>query len=88
MKRSAKRATEAGRLFGDRLRELREKRALTQQALADSVGIPHTHVSAMERGVKLPNLLTILRLAAALECKVSALTSAFDKADVPSLLSK
>lgn len=88
MKRSTVRPTAAGELFGDRLRELRSKRGLTQQALADLVGIPQTHVSAMERGVKLPTLLTVLRLAAALGCKVGALVSVFDKGDVRSILPK
>ena len=88
MKRSTTRPTTAGELFGDRLRELRSKRGLTQQALADLVGIPQTHVSAMERGVKLPTLLTVLRLAAALDCKVGALVSVFDKSDVRSILPK
>ena len=36
----------------------------------------------------LPNLLTVIRLAAALDCKVSALTSVFDKTDLPSILTK
>jgi transcriptional regulator with XRE-family HTH domain len=75
-------------VFGERLRELRVKRGLTQQALADVVGIPHTHVSAMERGVKLPTLLTVLRLAVALECKVTALVSPFDTADLPAMVTR
>jgi transcriptional regulator with XRE-family HTH domain len=78
--------TEAGKVFGQRLRELREKRHLSQRQLADAVGIPHTHVSSLERGLLMPTLLTMIRLAAALECKVSALTSAFDKADLQTLL--
>jgi transcriptional regulator with XRE-family HTH domain len=78
--------TEAGQLFGKRLRELREKKGLTQGVVADAMGVPQTHVSAIERGLMLPNLLTVIRLARALDCKVSALTSVFDKADLASLL--
>ena len=77
-----------GELLGARLRELRLKRGLSQQALAERVGVPQTHVSAMELGVKFPNLLTILRLAVALDCKVTDLTSVFDKVDLASLLPK
>ena len=77
---------EAGKLFGERLREIREKRGLTQKQVAAATGIPHTHVSSIERGMLMPTLLTILRLAAALECKVSALTSVFDRADLRALL--
>ena len=80
--------TEAGELFGKRLRHLREKSGLTQGAVADAMGVPQTHVSAMERGLMLPNLLTVIRLAAALDCKVSALTSVFDKTDLSSILTK
>lgn len=87
-KRSIQRPPAAGEVFGERLRELRAKRGLTQQALADLVGIPHTHVSAMERGVKLPTLLTVLRLALALECKASTLVSAFDRADLGTIVAK
>jgi transcriptional regulator with XRE-family HTH domain len=75
-------------LFGARLREVRLKRGLSQQALAERVGIPQTHVSAMEVGIKFPNLLTVLRLAAALECKATDLVRIFDKSDLASLLPK
>lgn len=88
MKRLTQHQTAAGAVFGARLRELRGKRGFTQQALADLVGIPHTHVSAMERGVKLPTLLTVLRLAVALDCKVASLVSAFDSADLAAIVSK
>jgi transcriptional regulator with XRE-family HTH domain len=78
----------AGELLGARIREVRLKRGLSQQALAERVGIPQTHVSAMELGVQFPNLLTILRLAIALECKVTTLVRVFDNADLPSIVPK
>jgi DNA-binding Xre family transcriptional regulator len=40
----------------------------------------------MELGAKFPKLMTVLRLAAALECKVTDLVRAFDKSDLVSLL--
>lgn len=80
--------TRAGELFGARLRELRMKRGMTQVSVAQASGLEQSHVSSMERGMMLPNLLTLLRLSAALDCKVSALVSVFDKTDVPSLLPK
>jgi transcriptional regulator with XRE-family HTH domain len=83
-----KEATPAGLLLGQRVRELRTKRRLTQQALAESAGIPQTHVSAIELGLMQPNLGTLLRLALALECKVSALVSVFDKEDLATLMLK
>jgi len=42
----------------------------------------------MERGQKVPSLTTILRLAVALDCKVTALVSIFDKTDLASILPK
>ncbi|HET8772984.1 MAG TPA: hypothetical protein VFP80_04305 [Thermoanaerobaculia bacterium] len=44
------------------------------------------HVSAMERGVKLPSLLTVLRRAVVLNCKASALVAAFDRADLDAII--
>lgn len=49
-------------------------------------GSPHTHVSAIERGVKLPTLLTVLRLAVALQCKATALVTVFDRADLDAIV--
>jgi transcriptional regulator with XRE-family HTH domain len=80
--------TSAGPLFGERLRDLRKKRGMTQVMLAEATGIPQNHVSSIERGTKVPNLLTLIRLAQALECKVSALVSVFDKEDFAKLLPK
>jgi len=78
--------TTAGELFGHRVREIRMKRGLTQQAIANRADIPQTHVSDIELGFKLPNLLTVVRLANALECTVTDLTSVFDKMDLSSLV--
>ncbi|HYI10163.1 MAG TPA: helix-turn-helix transcriptional regulator [Thermoanaerobaculia bacterium] len=83
-----KESTPAGLLLGQRVRELRTKRRLTQQALAETAGIPQTHVSAIELGLMQPNLGTLLRLALALDCRVSALVSVFDKEDLAKLVLK
>ena len=56
---------------------------------ADADGIPPQavrSVSDIELGFKLPNLLTVIRLAIAQECKVVDLTSVFDKTDRSSFL--
>jgi transcriptional regulator with XRE-family HTH domain len=80
--------THAAELLGTRIREMRKKRRLTQVMLAETSGIPQSHMSSIERGAMLPNLVTLFRLAAALNCKVSALVSVFDKEDVATLLPK
>lgn len=80
--------THAAELLGTRIREMRKKRRLTQVQLAETSGIPQSHMSSIERGAMLPNLVTLFRLAAALNCKVSALVSVFDKEDPLTLLPK
>lgn len=80
--------TRAAELLGTRIREMRKKRRLTQVMLAETSGIPQSHMSSIERGAMLPNLVTLFRLAAALNCKVSALVSVFDREDPATLLAK
>jgi transcriptional regulator with XRE-family HTH domain len=77
-----------GVLFGQRLREVRQKRKTTQQDLAQIAGMSLTYISNMEHGLKVPSLTTIIRLAVALDCKVMDLVGAFDKADLRALLPK
>lgn len=77
-----------GEVFGQRLRELRLRRAITQDDLAATSGLTKAYISDMERGLKIPSLTTILRLALALKCKVVELVSIFDKSDLESLLPK
>lgn len=80
------RASRGTELFGRRLRELRRKRDLTQEIVADRVGCSQSHLSTIEWGERVPNLLMIIRLALALECKVTDLTRFFDRADLRSML--
>jgi transcriptional regulator with XRE-family HTH domain len=77
-----------GEVFGRRLREVRTKRGMTQQALAEVAGMSEAYISNMEHGLKVPSLTTILRLAVALDCKVMDLISIFDKTDLSSVLPK
>ncbi|MFG2286301.1 Scr1 family TA system antitoxin-like transcriptional regulator [Streptomyces sp. NPDC048595] len=42
-------------VLGRRLRRLREAAGLSQRALADKVGYPHTYISRVERGEQLPS---------------------------------
>lgn len=77
-----------GELFGERLRELRQKRGWTQVELAQRCDLPQARISELENGSRAPNLVTMVRLSSALECKVSALVSVFDKEDLAKLLPK
>lgn len=70
------------------MREVRQKRRLTQVELSERSGIPQARISELEHGTRMPNLVTILRLAVALDCKVVELVGVFDKTDLPSILPK
>jgi transcriptional regulator with XRE-family HTH domain len=50
-----------------RLREVRERKLMTQEELAQRSGLTQTSISALERGVHAPRISTIRKLAAALE---------------------
>lgn len=75
-------------IFGARLQQLRTKRGLTTQALAQAADMSPTYVSNLEVGVKVPSLTTLVRLAAALECKVTDLVRPFDAHDLLTLIPK
>jgi transcriptional regulator with XRE-family HTH domain len=77
-----------GELFGARLRELREKRGESQRSLAERTGSTHAYISQMERGLKVPTLTMIVRLAVALECGVADLVDVFAGRDLRKLVPK
>jgi DNA-binding XRE family transcriptional regulator len=62
----------AGRI-GARIREEREGRGWTQQDLADRTGIRRPNIARLERGAGLPNLSTLLKVAAGLETAIEDL---------------
>lgn len=68
-----------GAIFGERLRGLRVERKLTQTELAQRCGSNRPFISNLERGVKVPSLTMVLRLAEALECRVYDLVKIFDR---------
>lgn len=80
------RAERVAQVFGERLREVREKRGETTRSLADVAGMSYTYVSDLERGVKAPSLATVVRLAVALRCKVTDLVGVFNKHDLATLI--
>ena len=52
--------------LGSLIREQREHAGLTQQDLADTLGVTQTAVSYWESGVRLPDLAVLIRTARAL----------------------
>lgn len=66
-------------LFGERLRQLRREKGLSQEALAFEAGLDRTYVSSCERGLRNISLANIWRLAAALRVPPSSLLSRAEK---------
>jgi transcriptional regulator with XRE-family HTH domain len=59
--------------FGERIRELRAERGLSQEDLAECSGLHRTYISGIERGVRNPTLSIILQIASALKVHPSEL---------------
>jgi transcriptional regulator with XRE-family HTH domain len=55
--------------FGERVRQLRLKKKLSQERLAELAGLHVTFVGAIERGKRNLSLVTIVKLAKALKVK-------------------
>lgn len=54
-------------LFGRRLRQLRRQKNITQERLAESIGVSVDLISNIERGVNSPSFETLEKLAETLE---------------------
>ena len=67
------------KVFSDRLKELREKRAISQQRLSELAGLNRNYVSDVERGRRNPCLNNIVKLAEALDVSPAELFRGFDK---------
>lgn len=56
--------------FGERLKELRLTRGLSQEALAEKADLDRSYVGAVERGERNISLVNILKLADALSVDI------------------
>ena len=61
------------KLFGARLRQLRRARAFSQEELAGRAGLDRTYISGCERGMRNPSLVTVAKLASALNVEIGDL---------------
>ena len=64
---------ELQRRLGENLRALRRARHLSQEGLADALGIHRTYVGGLERGERNVTLRTVERLAELLEVDAASL---------------
>ena len=59
--------------MGERIQIAREERSMTQRDLAGVIGCTPQHISAIERGVKIPTLETFVAIASALRVPADVL---------------
>lgn len=59
--------------FGSNLRSQRERRKITQEQLAEKAELDPSYISGIERGVRNPSILSVVRIANALGTTVSDL---------------
>ena len=52
--------------FGKKLKEVRQKKNLSQGDVARILGVHRTYISGLERGARNPSLLTVNKIAKAL----------------------
>ena len=64
--------------LGKRMRELRGKQGLSQEAFADHCGLHRTAVSLIERGKRVPSLTTLLTISSGFGISVSELLRGVD----------
>lgn len=62
--------------FGERVRQLRKERGLSQEAFAAECGLDRTYMGGIERGERNVALRNIERIARALRIPISELTKA------------
>lgn len=63
--------------FGQRIKYLRHARSISQEELADAAGVHRTYIGMIERGEKNITLLTMLKLAEALDVTLCDLVKEF-----------
>jgi len=68
--------------FGRRVRARRERLGLSQMALAERAEVHFTFISDIERGVRNPSLLTMTKIADALDVDLAKLVRGLGEAAV------
>ena len=82
MTRTTEPTTEQDQLIlGDALRALRKDAGMTQEQIAERLGVDPTFVGRLERGQRGAHWRTIRRILAALDTSVSDFAAAIDAAE-------
>ena len=61
------------KVFASKMYNFRKEMKLTQEELADVLGLDNSYVSLLERGARVPSLLTLDRIAKAFKVKAADL---------------
>ena len=59
--------------MGVKIKEMRQKRGLTQKQLADRLGVKQQNVSDWERGERSPSVKNLKKLSEILNCQIDDL---------------
>lgn len=70
--------SQARRVFGTRIRRLRQQRGLSQEGLAEASGLHRTYIGSVERGERNISLVNILRLAMTLHTDAGELVTGLE----------
>ncbi len=70
-------------ILGLNVRKRREEKELTQEALAERANLDPTYISGIERGMRNPSVLSVLRIARALGVTTSKLMEKVDDNGIP-----
>lgn len=63
------------RQFGENMQKLRKQKNISQEKLAELVGVNRTYISLVEQGERNPSLKTVYRIVKALDVHSSKLLS-------------
>jgi transcriptional regulator with XRE-family HTH domain len=66
-------------LFGILIKDLRKKKSISQEKLAEKTGLDRTFISLIETGKRIPTLTSICKLAKALDIKASELLKLYEE---------
>ncbi len=67
--------------FGQRIKELRHIKSISQEELADQAGVHRTYIGMIERGEKNITLISMLKLTNALSITMSNLFKDFENGE-------